>query len=76
MRTIDTPDGKEVAFNWTCPHCGRRQEDSIHPILGPFLALTCGHCDRRIEDIEMLPADAAEFENAIILADSLLDTED
>jgi len=73
MKTIDTPDGKEVAFEWTCPRCKFHQDDSIHPIHGPFLALTCVKCGDRFEDTELSETDAGNFNDAVDFSASLLD---
>ena len=75
MKTIDTPDGKEVAFKWTCPRCKHHQSGSVHPILGPFWALTCVKCEGYIDDVELSEDDANIFADAVAFSASLLDTE-
>ena len=76
LKLIDTPDGKEVAFSWTCPRCKFHQDDSIHPVHGPFLALTCVKCEGYIEDTELSEDDAGTFADVVGYSSALLDTED
>jgi hypothetical protein len=49
--TIMGEDGiPEFAARWRCPDCGTVNNDTIHPLHGPFLTCICGHCQRTFTD--------------------------
>lgn len=39
-----------IAFlRWLCPGCGKRNDDEIDSVLGPFITCTCGDCGRTFD---------------------------
>lgn len=54
----------EYACTWTCPFCHQKQNDSIHPVYGPFISTTCGNCGRASHDFQLDAASVASLEVA------------
>lgn len=33
-------------LRWLCSNCGKRNDDEVDPVYGPFLTCTCDDCGR------------------------------
>ena len=68
MWRLETKDGPEFGFTWTCPECDATQVDFVHPDLGPFLMLTCGTCESSVLGADIHLEEFQEWESAKMAA--------
>jgi hypothetical protein len=70
---VKTADGLEVLLTWTCPECQHKQDDTVHPDLGPFFSCTCGNCVKVFSDEQLSDVDQQAWEAARSQAETALE---
>lgn len=46
-------NGEYQVNGWKCPSCQHIQNDSVHPIDGPWVSCICGECGKGFEDADL-----------------------
>lgn len=51
--SLRLPNGEFLVKGWKCPGCGHVQDDSVHPVDGPFFTCICGECGKDFQDSDL-----------------------
>lgn len=68
---VQTAEGTEfLVSSWGCPSCGHEQQDTVHPVRGPWISCTCGNCGRAFSDEQLDEQSRDSWEDARATAEA------